>query len=165
MAGINFNNFSSQAIAGKFIQFSNGTDTTTDLYSETYQAIPIFTFEEFSNYSSEFTKNSNTEIQVNFDGIVSINSVVLITYASEERSLMTSRVFKNSSAVGSLSSVSYMRSTSSSSDESACILNPFFLPVNDGDLIELRMVNTFINSVTTTFYGQNQSYFVLNRVS
>ena len=164
MSGVNHNLTNAPAIAGVFAQFSNGTDQTTDLYSAVYAPIPIFTSEEFGNYSSEFTKNSTTELQVNFDGILWIGAVMLIQYANEERSLMTARVYKNGSAVGPTSGVSYMRSTSSSTDESACVLNRFFMPVADGDLIELRAVNTFNNVTTTTFYGNNLSYIILTRV-
>jgi len=164
MSGINFNDTDSKAVAGIFAQWNNGTDESTNLNTATYTAAPIFTQEAYGNYSSEFTKNSNTEIQVNFDGIV-LFWANLGMQSAGTRVCISARTHKNGSTVGPRSSVTYIRNSGSGDSESSAIISPFYMPVVDGDTIDIRTINLANATDTTTFYGTNQNYVTILRVA
>ena len=164
MSGINFNDTDTKPFAAVFAQWNNGTDESTNLNTATYTAAPIFTTEAYGNYTAEFTKNSTTELQVNFDGIVLICANLNMQSAGT-RVGVRSRVHLNGSVVGAGGSITYIRNAGSGDSESSSIISPFYLSVSSGDLIDVRTIRTANATDTTTFYGANQNYITILRVA
>ncbi|GAG16639.1 unnamed protein product, partial [marine sediment metagenome] len=145
-------------------QWSNGIDETTNLNNGAYTAIPIFTDSEPSNFSAEFTKNSRTQVQVNFTGAILMWANVGMQ-SSGTRVMITARAYKNSVGVGPLGNACYIRNSGSGDSESASIISPSFYNVTSGDTLEIRTIRTTTTTSTTTFYGANQNFVTIMRVA
>lgn len=162
MSGVNFNNTDNKALSNVFIQCNNGTDTSTNINNASWAAIPMFTaIDSNSNYTSEFTKNSNTQLQFNFDGWV-MASASIETVSSGQRVSIVSRFYLNGVQLTATGSRTYIRGLDGALEDSTMLL-PYIFSVSDGDTFEIRTQIAADSTATTTFLNNNGSNVTIAR--
>ena len=150
--------------ANPVLQTSNGTDTSTNLNTPAATATPIFTATDLEDDPyGDFTVNSTTQAQVNFDGRVelSANVTAIIANATGRVSLF-GRFQVDGTYVGPQSR-SYMRGTEETNEGTNSVPS-FQVDVSDGDTIEFIMQQGSSVTSTATFVQTSSSFCTIKRV-
>lgn len=148
-----------------YLQYNNGTDTSTNLATVSFTAIPIFTTSDGStDPNSDFTVSSATSVTANFTGKVRLTSIIsTVGTSAGNRQGIISQFFINGTGTGP-QSFCYIRNNTNL-DEGSNIISSFIASVTDTNTIDLRTQNNSSLTDTLTFSGVSSSYVLVERVS